>query len=78
MNDNFRELSALSERREKCMDSRLRELKEGAQLYANLNREKTVLSRSIFAKDKKKYKMLKEGSEYKKAWKQFQQYCKYI
>ena len=58
---NFRELSALSEKREKSMGSRLRELREGAQLYVNLNREATVLSWSIFAKDKKKLKELVDG-----------------
>ena len=40
------------------MGSRLRKLREGAQLYVNLNREATVLDRSIFPKDKKKLKML--------------------
>ena len=58
---NFRELSAVGEQREKSMDSRLRELREGAQLYVNLNREATVLSWSIFAKDKKKLKELVDG-----------------
>ena len=61
MKDNFRELSAVSEQREGSMDSTLGELKEGAQLYVNLNREGEVLIRSIFAKDKKKLKVLKEG-----------------
>ena len=51
----------MNEEREKSMDSRLRELREGAQLYVNLNREATVLLKSIFAKDKKKYKVLEEG-----------------
>ena len=59
--NNFRELSAVSEQRENSMDSRLRELREGAQLFVTLNREATVLMKSIFAKDKKKYKVLKEG-----------------
>ena len=61
MEDNFRELSAVGEQREKSMDSTLKELREGAQLFVNLNREATVLSRSIFSKDKKKLKVLKEG-----------------
>ena len=43
------------------MGSRLRKLREGAQLYVNLNREATVLMKSIFAKDKKKLKVLEEG-----------------
>ena len=59
--NNFRELIAASEQRENSMDSTLRELREGAQLYVNLNREKTVLMKSIFIKDKKKLKLLKEG-----------------
>ena len=58
---NFRELSAVGEQRENKMDSTLRELREGAQLYVNLNREGTVLMKSIFAKDKKKLKVLVEG-----------------
>ena len=41
---NFKELSAVSEKREKSMDSTQRKLREGAQLYVNLNREATVLS----------------------------------
>ena len=59
--NKFRELIAASEQREKSIDSTLRELREGAQLYVNLNREKTVLMKSIFIKDKKKLKLLKEG-----------------
>ena len=59
--NKFRELIAASEQRENSMDSTLRELREGAQLYVNLNREKTVLMKSIFIKDKKKLKLLKEG-----------------
>ena len=59
--DNFRELSAVGEQREKSMDSTLRELREGAQLYVNLNRKATVLNLSIFTKDKKKLKVLEEG-----------------
>ena len=54
-------MSAVGEQREKSMDSALRKLREGAQLFVNLNREATVLSRSIFANDKKKLKVLKEG-----------------
>ena len=61
MKDNFRELSAAGEQREKSMDNTLRELREGAQLYVNLNVEATALMKSIFAKDEKKYKVLKEG-----------------
>ena len=51
----------MGEQREKSMDSALRELREGAQLYVNLNMEAEVLIRSIFAKDKKKHKVLVEG-----------------
>ena len=51
----------MGEQRENKMDSTLRELREGAQLYVNLNREVTVLDRSIFAKDKTKLKVLEEG-----------------
>ena len=58
---NFRDLSSVGERREKSMDSTLRELREGAQLYVNLNRKATVLNLSIFTKDKKKLKVLEEG-----------------
>ena len=58
---NFRELSGMSEQREKSMDSTLKELREGAQLFVNLNMKTTVLSRSIFPKDKKKLKVLEEG-----------------
>ena len=58
--NNFRELSAVSEQREKSMDSALKKLREGAQLYVNLNIEANVLSRSIFAKDKKKLKVMEE------------------
>ena len=61
MKNNFRELSVVGEQREKNMDSVLRELKEGTQLYVNLITEVTVLNRSIFPKDKKKLKVLKEG-----------------
>ena len=61
MESNFRELSAVGDQRKKSMDSTLKKLKEGAQLYVNLNSERTVLIRSIFAKDKKKYKVLVEG-----------------
>ena len=57
---NFRELSAVSEQRENKMDSALKKLREGAQLYVNLNVEATALMKSIFAKDKKKLKVLKE------------------
>ena len=58
---NFRDLSSVGEQREKSMDSTLRELREGAQLYVNLNRKATVLNLSIFTKDKKKLKVLEEG-----------------
>ena len=51
----------MSEQREKSMDSRLKGLREGAQQYINLNIEATVLIWSIFAKDKKKLKVLVEG-----------------
>ena len=61
MESNFRELSAVGEQREKNMDSALRELREGAQLFVNLNMEANVLNRSIFSKDKKKLKVLVEG-----------------
>ena len=61
MENNFRELSAVSEQREKSMDSALKKLREGAQLYVNLNGEAAVLMKSIFAKDKKKHKVLVEG-----------------
>ena len=61
MESNFRELIAMAEQREKTMNNTLRELREGAQLYVKLNREATVLSWSIFAKDKKKLKVLEEG-----------------
>ena len=54
-------VSAVSDQREKSMDSTLRELREGAQLYVNLNREANVLMKSIFANDKKKLKVLEEG-----------------
>ena len=54
-------MSAMAEQREESMDSTQRELREGAQLYVNLNREETVLSRSIFPKDKKKLKVLEDG-----------------
>ena len=58
---NFMWLNGMSEQREKSMDSTLRELREGAQLYVNLNRKATVLNLSIFTKDKKKLKVLEEG-----------------
>ena len=60
MENNFRELSAVSEQREKNMGSTLRELREGAQLYVNLQMNATVLRMSIFAKDKKKLKVMEE------------------
>ena len=59
--NNFRELSAVSEQRENSMDSTLKKLKEGAQLFVNLNMKANELNRSIFSKDKKKYKVLIEG-----------------
>ena len=43
------------------MDSTLRKLREGAQLFVNLNREATALMKSIFASDKKKLKVLEDG-----------------
>ena len=58
---NFMWVSAVSDQREKSMDSTLRELREGAQLYVNLNTEANVLMKSIFANDKKKLKVLEEG-----------------
>ena len=57
----MRELSAMAEQREKSLDNTLNKLKEGAQLFVNLQKESETLTRSIFTKDKKKLKVLRKG-----------------
>lgn len=61
MDHNLRNLSILSEEREKNMDIRLRELKDKAQLYITRKKELDILELSIFAGDKEKLRVLKEG-----------------
>ena len=61
MDHNLRNLSILSEGREKNMDIRLRELKDKAQLYITRKKELDILELSIFAGDKEKLRVLKEG-----------------
>ena len=51
----------MSEEREKNMDIRLRELKDKAQLYITRKKELDILELSIFAGDKEKLRVLKEG-----------------